>query len=161
MYLLTFHVKAQEVISHPFVPVACYNCDRGGHISRDCKEPKKEREQLCYNCGKAGHVAWEFNHGHEQKCHSCRSFGHIQKCCEKVKCYRWANSSSTCIVGRLGSCCMGTIVSEATRVNGVCVHRCGETGHVAVDCGKSTELNCYNCGKSGHLAKECTIEATA
>lgn len=43
----------------------------------------------------------------------------------------------------------------------VCVCRCGEIGHVAVQCSKASEVNCYNCGKSGHLAKECTIEATA
>lgn len=39
--------------------------------------------------------------------------------------------------------------------------RCGEIGHVAVQCSKASEVNCYNCGKSGHVAKECTIEATA
>lgn len=43
----------------------------------------------------------------------------------------------------------------------VCMCRCGEIGHVAVQCSKASEVNCYNCGKSGHLAKECTIEATA
>lgn len=67
---------------------ACYNCGRGGHISRDCKEPKKEREQCCYNCGKAGHMARDCDHANEQKCYSCGGFGHIQKGCERVKCYR-------------------------------------------------------------------------
>lgn len=67
---------------------ACYNCHRSGHISRDCKEPKKEREQLCYTCGKAGHMARDCDHANEQKCYSCGGFGHIQKLCDKVKCYR-------------------------------------------------------------------------
>lgn len=68
--------------------IACYNCHAIGHISRDCKEPKKEREQLCYNCGKAGHVARDCEHANEQKCYCCGGFGHIQKLCDKVKCYR-------------------------------------------------------------------------
>lgn len=73
---------------------ACYNCHRSGHISRDCKEPKKEREQLCYTCGKAGHMARDCDHANEQKCYSCGGFGHIQKLCDKVKCYRWVSTCS-------------------------------------------------------------------
>lgn len=72
-----------------FAIAACYNCHKSGHISRDCKEPKKEREQLCYTCGKAGHMARDCDHANEQKCYSCGGFGHIQKLCDKVKCYRW------------------------------------------------------------------------
>ncbi len=129
--------------------VACYNCGRGGHISRDCKEPKKEREQVCYNCGKAGHMARDCEHANEQKCYSCGGFGHIQKGCEKVKCYRWGPvlKASNADDPRL-TCASAPL-------------RCGEIGHVAVQCSKASEVNCYNCGKSGHVAKECTIEASA
>lgn len=74
-------------LAHFAIP-ACYNCHKSGHISRDCKEPKKEREQLCYTCGKAGHMARDCDHANEQKCYSCGGFGHIQKLCDKVKCYR-------------------------------------------------------------------------
>lgn len=88
---------------------ACYNCHRSGHISRDCKEPKKEREQLCYICSKAGHMARDCDHAHNQKCYTCGGTGHIQKVCDKVKCYRWELTlkSSSCVVTELNHC--GTV----------------------------------------------------
>uniref|UniRef100_A0AAY5K1J4 CCHC-type domain-containing protein n=1 Tax=Esox lucius TaxID=8010 RepID=A0AAY5K1J4_ESOLU len=100
--------------------LACYNCGRGGHISRDCKEPKKEREQVCYNCGKAGHVARDCDHANEQKCYSCGGFGHIQKGCEKVKCYRCGE------IGHVAVQC-----SKASEVN---CYNCGKSGHLAKEC---------------------------
>ena len=33
-------------------------------------------------------MARDCNHAHEQKCYSCGSLGHLQKDCDKVKCYR-------------------------------------------------------------------------
>ncbi len=45
--------------------VKCYNCNRMGHILRDCKEPRRERREVrgwtmnmpkCKNCGKIGHM---------------------------------------------------------------------------------------------------------
>lgn len=82
-----FETLREVMLGDAFIPAACYNCGKGGHISRDCKDPRKEREPQCYNCGECGHMARDCN-THEQKCYSCGRFGHIQKCCEKVKCYR-------------------------------------------------------------------------
>nr|AKD28027.1 pol polyprotein [Glypta fumiferanae] len=36
-------------------PRKCYNCDKEGHMSRDCSEPK--REPTCYKCNKKGHIS--------------------------------------------------------------------------------------------------------
>ncbi|XP_077256603.1 uncharacterized protein LOC143894309 [Temnothorax americanus] len=34
----------------------CYNCNKLGHISKDCTKPKRERGS-CYNCGNTEHLA--------------------------------------------------------------------------------------------------------
>lgn len=135
---------------------ACYNCHRSGHISRDCKEPKREREQLCYTCGKAGHMARDCDHTNEQKCYSCGGVGHIQKLCDKVKCYRWVSTLALAL-----NHVNPVLNFKATAFFSPPSPRCGEIGHVAVHCSKASETNCYNCGKAGHVAKDCTIEASA
>ncbi|KAF0036106.1 hypothetical protein F2P81_011418 [Scophthalmus maximus] len=99
---------------------ACYNCRGTGHVFRDCKEPRKEREQLCYTCGKAGHVARECDHANEQKCYSCGGFGHIQKLCDKVKCYR---------CGEIGHVAVNCGKGSETNC-----YNCGKAGHVAKEC---------------------------
>ena len=46
--------------------MTCYNCNKEGHMSRDCPEPRADnrppRSQSftdieCYNCGKTGHMS--------------------------------------------------------------------------------------------------------
>uniref|UniRef100_A0A452FRJ3 CCHC-type zinc finger nucleic acid binding protein n=1 Tax=Capra hircus TaxID=9925 RepID=A0A452FRJ3_CAPHI len=98
----------------------CYNCGRGGHIAKDCKEPKREREQCCYNCGKPGHLARDCDHADEQKCYSCGEFGHIQKDCTKVKCYRCGET--------------GHVAINCSKTSEVNCYRCGESGHLAREC---------------------------
>ena len=34
--------------------VKCFNCNRYGHVSRDCQQRK--RDDNCWNCGKPGHT---------------------------------------------------------------------------------------------------------
>lgn len=98
-------------------------------------------------------MARDCDHANEQKCYSCGGFGHIQKLCDKVKCYRWVFLVALSVF---------ELVSLQKSPSSLCPPcRCGEIGHVAVHCSKASETNCYNCGKAGHLAKECTIEATA
>jgi len=33
---------------------SCYNCNKPGHIARDCPD---SGNKTCYNCGKAGHIS--------------------------------------------------------------------------------------------------------
>ena len=37
-------------------PVKCYNCNKTGHILRNCTKPQRERGS-CYDCGEMGHMA--------------------------------------------------------------------------------------------------------
>jgi len=35
-----------------------FNCNLYGHLAKECRRPKKEREtRKCYNCNKQGHLA--------------------------------------------------------------------------------------------------------
>lgn len=35
--------------------VTCRNCDRNGHFSKDCTEPKNWSKVQCRNCNEYGH----------------------------------------------------------------------------------------------------------
>ena len=36
----------------------CYNCNKFGHMAKDCQQPKKEKKpQECFKCGKEGYIA--------------------------------------------------------------------------------------------------------
>lgn len=54
--------------------IRCHNCDREGHMARDCRQPKRQMKTVdklesrtglphktksCYNCGRSGHFAKE------------------------------------------------------------------------------------------------------
>ena len=41
-------VKAPEVKSNPFITtnMVCFNCRRTGHMAKDCKQPKRERQRI-------------------------------------------------------------------------------------------------------------------
>ena len=36
-------------------PVRCYNCNRTGHLSRNCRQPR--RQTVCYNCNQPGQLS--------------------------------------------------------------------------------------------------------
>jgi len=70
---------------------SCYNCNKPGHIARDCPD---SGNKTCYNCGKAGHISRDCDVGGgsssmmgsiggagRRDCYSCGKPGHISRDC--------------------------------------------------------------------------------
>ena len=53
-------IAAVQAPAPATAPVRCYNCNRTGHLSRNCRQPR--RQTVCYNCNQPGHVARNCQH---------------------------------------------------------------------------------------------------
>lgn len=70
----------------------CYNCQKSGHIARDCRQ-QKPREVKCFKCNKEGHFAnscrtqevetreYRQANTRELKCFKCNQIGHYASSC--------------------------------------------------------------------------------
>uniref|UniRef100_A0A3Q1FHJ8 Zinc finger CCHC domain-containing protein 7 n=1 Tax=Acanthochromis polyacanthus TaxID=80966 RepID=A0A3Q1FHJ8_9TELE len=58
--------------------VHCRNCNKTGHLSKNCPEPKKV--QPCFLCGTPGHVVSECPKKH---CNNCGLPGHLYESCSE------------------------------------------------------------------------------
>ncbi|VBB76439.1 Putative DNA-binding protein [Podospora comata] len=110
----------------------CRNCDQLGHISKHCKEDKRENERIqvkCYNCDEVGHRVRDCPTPRVDKfaCKNCGQPGHpVAEC------------------------------PEPRSAEGVECRKCNETGHFSKDCPSAGPRGCRNCGQEGHMSKECT-----
>ncbi|CAJ2502764.1 Uu.00g101580.m01.CDS01 [Anthostomella pinea] len=133
----------------------CTNCDGLGHISKNCTEPKMEKEQVmitCYNCNETGHRVRDCSTPRVDKfaCKNCGKSGHQVKECpeprqagpdvECRKCNEMGHYSSDCPQGGGSRGC----------------YNCGQEGHSSKDCTEEKKIMCRNCDKEGHTSRECT-----
>ncbi|XP_051240938.1 zinc finger CCHC domain-containing protein 7 isoform X2 [Dicentrarchus labrax] len=58
--------------------VQCRNCDKNGHLSKNCPEPKKLL--ACFLCGTPGHLAIQCPNKH---CNNCGLPGHVYESCNE------------------------------------------------------------------------------
>ncbi|KAK2615288.1 hypothetical protein N8I77_002053 [Diaporthe amygdali] len=109
--------------------VKCYNCDEEGHRVRDCPTPRVDKF-ACKNCGKGGHKAADCTEPRDAsnvECRKCNEMGHFSKDCPT------AGGSRGC-------------------------RNCGEEGHMAKECDKPRDMSkfqCRNCDEYGHSGRDC------
>lgn len=68
--------------------VTCYNCNRKGHIARDCRSGNRNLSQNCQRNGNNVNLALKDKSGRDDKkkivtCNYCNKRGHIMKDCRK------------------------------------------------------------------------------
>uniref|UniRef100_A0A3B4BK92 Zinc finger CCHC domain-containing protein 7 n=1 Tax=Periophthalmus magnuspinnatus TaxID=409849 RepID=A0A3B4BK92_9GOBI len=113
--------------------VHCKNCNRTGHLSKNCPEPKKVSP--CIFCSTPGHMPLECPYKY---CHNCGLPGHrYSSCSERAywhkQCHRCKMTGHFHDVEIMGS------ISFLLTPNGR----------------GQTRAYCYNCAKKGHFGHEC------
>ncbi|XP_038569426.1 zinc finger CCHC domain-containing protein 7 [Micropterus salmoides] len=124
--------------------VHCRNCNKTGHLSKNCPEPKKLLS--CFLCGTPGHLASECPNKH---CNNCGLPGHLYDSCSE-RAY-WHKQCHRCsMTGHFFDAC-----PEIWRQ----YHITTKTGTPMKQRGENpgrTTVYCYNCARKGHFGHECT-----
>uniref|UniRef100_UPI0037E946A1 zinc finger CCHC domain-containing protein 7 n=1 Tax=Semicossyphus pulcher TaxID=241346 RepID=UPI0037E946A1 len=124
--------------------VQCRNCNKNGHLSKNCLEPKKLLP--CFLCGTPGHLSSECPNRH---CNNCGLPGHFYNSCSE-RAY-WHKQCHRCsMTGHFFDACPDIWRQyHITTKAGVPVKQRGE------DEGRSPAY-CYNCSRKGHFGHACT-----
>lgn len=128
--------------------VQCRNCNKMGHLSKSCPEPKKLSP--CFLCGTPGHLVSECPKRH---CNNCGLPGHLYESCSE-RAY-WQKQCHRCnMKGHFFDAC-----PEIWRQ----YHITTKTGapernlHLPQRENQGrTPAYCYNCSKKGHFGHDCT-----
>ncbi|KAK8114770.1 hypothetical protein PG999_006839 [Apiospora kogelbergensis] len=132
----------------------CHNCEKYGHMSKNCPDDKAEVERVkivCFNCNEEGHRVRDCPTPRIDKfgCKNCGQSGHKASDCTEPtnmdlvqcrKCEEMGHFSRDCPQGGGGG--------------GAC-HNCGQEGHRARDCTEEKKIICRNCDGEGHTSREC------
>ncbi|KAM3623082.1 uncharacterized protein V6R79_006634 [Siganus canaliculatus] len=123
--------------------VQCRNCNKTGHLSKNCPEPK--RVSPCFLCGFTGHIVNQCPNRH---CNNCGMPGHFyDSCMEKAYYHKQCHRCN--MKGHFFDAC-----PEIWRQ----YHITTKPGLPVEQRGKDRVQNpayCYNCSKKGHFGHEC------
>ncbi|XP_020786227.2 zinc finger CCHC domain-containing protein 7 [Boleophthalmus pectinirostris] len=123
--------------------VHCKNCNRTGHLSKNCPEPKKVSP--CILCGTVGHIQSGCPYKH---CNNCGLPGHLySSCCERSY---WHKHCHRCeMTGHFHDDCPEVWRQYHITIKGgpPVIHQGNHQGR--------TPAYCYNCAKKGHFGHEC------
>ncbi|XP_073334206.1 zinc finger CCHC domain-containing protein 7 [Pagrus major] len=128
--------------------VQCRNCNKLGHLSKNCPEPKKLSP--CFLCGTPGHLVSQCPNRH---CSNCGQPGHLYESCSE-KAY-WHKQCHRCgMTGHFFDACPEIwrqyhITTKKVSKKGIPVKKKGG------DRGRAPAY-CYNCSRKGHYGHACT-----
>lgn len=124
--------------------VHCRNCNKIGHLSKNCPEPKKLSP--CFLCGTTGHLAIECPNKH---CNNCGLPGHLYGSCSE-RAY-WQKQCHRCgMTGHFYDACPETWRQYHLTTKAGPPLKPQEEKNI------HSASYCYNCGRKGHLGHECT-----
>uniref|UniRef100_A0A3P9NK14 Zinc finger CCHC domain-containing protein 7 n=1 Tax=Poecilia reticulata TaxID=8081 RepID=A0A3P9NK14_POERE len=124
--------------------VHCRNCNKKGHLSKNCPHPKKVTP--CFLCGSMGHQAITCPNKH---CNNCGQPGHLSRCCSERS--YWHKQCHRCSMrGHFFDDC-----PEIWRQYHITTKKGPPVKQPGGDSDQPAAY-CYNCSKKGHLGYECT-----
>ncbi|XP_043915088.1 zinc finger CCHC domain-containing protein 7, partial [Protopterus annectens] len=123
--------------------IRCRNCDKHGHLSKDCPTPKKS--PVCCLCGEKDHFQ---NSCPERPCSNCSLPGHFyRECIERPY---WKKHCHRCeMAGHYADAC-----PETWRQYHITVTP-GSPVRSRIQPTSKKKGYCYNCAQKGHYGHEC------
>ncbi|KAM9770811.1 zinc finger CCHC domain-containing protein 7 isoform 2-T2 [Menidia menidia] len=137
-------VTAQRFTSRYYTGknVQCRNCNKTGHLSKNCPDPKASP---CFLCGTIGHLSVECPNKH---CNNCGQPGHLyQSCSERAYWHKQCHRCS--MTGHFFDAC-----PEVWRQYHVSTKNGPPVKKTGTDNGRYPAY-CYNCSQKGHFGHEC------
>ncbi|XP_008072342.1 zinc finger CCHC domain-containing protein 7 [Carlito syrichta] len=124
--------------------VTCRNCDKRGHLSKNCPLPRKVRP--CFLCSERGHLLYSCPAPLCEYCPLPRSLGH--RCLFR---YAWRKQCDRCHkLGHYTDAC-----TEIWRQYHLTT-KPGPPKKPKTPSRPSALMYCYHCGQKGHYGHECT-----
>ncbi|XP_068177633.1 zinc finger CCHC domain-containing protein 7 isoform X2 [Antennarius striatus] len=127
--------------------IQCRNCNKNGHLSKNCPEPKL---LPCFLCGTPGHMVSQCPNRH---CNNCGLPGHNYESCNE-RAY-WHKQCHRCSMrGHFFDAC-----PEVWRQYHVTTKPGVPVQQQTDDQGR-TPACCYNCSKEGHFGHACSRQSS-